>query len=78
MEAGNTLAYNDTAKITAIKSFIVMAPGVFLFLNRAGYIPLEWSLKGTTEEATLPKTNKSKSLAVKNTLAYFNSALISK
>ncbi len=65
-----------------------MALGVFvtfnhfypslIFLNRAMYIPLEWSLKGTTEGATLPKNNKSKSLAVKNTLAYFNLALSSK
>jgi hypothetical protein len=28
MEVANTLAYYDTATITAIKSFIVQAPGV--------------------------------------------------
>jgi hypothetical protein len=29
MQVANTLAYYDTAIITAVKSFIVQAPGVF-------------------------------------------------
>ena len=33
MEVANTLAYYDTATVTALKSFIVKAPGVILSIG---------------------------------------------
>jgi len=38
MAVANTLAYYDTATITAVKSFIVQAPGqrIFITLGLAG------------------------------------------
>ncbi len=38
MEVANTLAYYDTAKITAVKSFIVQAGTINLFADVLNYV----------------------------------------
>jgi hypothetical protein len=38
MELANTLAYNDTATITAVKSFIVLAPELILITTVKSFI----------------------------------------
>jgi hypothetical protein len=43
MEVANTLTYYDMATITAVKSFIVQAPGSKMF-NKIGYKNAEWVL----------------------------------
>ncbi len=41
MELANTLAYYDTATITAVKGFMVQAPGKFSVCGYAGAYPSE-------------------------------------
>jgi hypothetical protein len=49
MEVANTLAYYDMATITAVKSFIVQAPGVFVLGK-----PFQPSLMFVGEARSLP------------------------
>jgi len=50
MEVANTLAYYDTATITALKSYIVQAPGVFISGK-----PFQPSLMFVWEAMSLPE-----------------------